>query len=129
MSADRLFGIHIEAVKLRGERARILAQNMANADTPGFRARDVAFEDILSKQAFRAAPLQTTHTGHIPSAGDTVPGGALQYRVPQQPSLDGNSVDLQTERAEFIRNALMYQTSLQFLNGRIKGLMTAIRGE
>jgi flagellar basal-body rod protein FlgB len=129
MNVDSIFGIHVQAVRVRGERAEILAQNMANADTPGYKARDIQFQDMISKAAAVGEGLRTTHSGHIASTGKVANTGSLQYRLPQQASMDGNTVDMQTERAEFMRNALMYQTSLQFLNGRIKGLMTAIRGD
>ena len=129
MNVDSIFGVHVQAVRVRGERAEILAQNMANADTPGFKARDVNFQELIAKESFNGASLQTTHSRHIASVDNVGSGTRLQYRIPQQASLDGNTVDMQTERAEFMRNAIMYQTSLQFLNGRINGLMTAIRGE
>ena len=129
MNSDKLFGIHVNAVRVRAERASILARNMANADTPGYKARDIEFRELLSSTNIGSTTLRTTQSKHInPEQG---PGGRsnLKYRVPQQASADGNTVDMQNERAEFMRNALMYQTSMQFLNGRIKGLMTAIRGE
>lgn len=129
MNTDKLFGIHMQALRVRAERAGILARNMANADTPGYKARDIRFADLIAREATAGTHLRTTHAGHLPAGGDSKFRGELAYRVPQQPSVDGNTVDMQTERAEFMRNALMYQTSLQFLNGRIKGLMTAIRGE
>lgn len=129
MNVDSIFGVHVQAVRVRGERAEILAQNMANADTPGFKARDVNFQEIISRESVAGSSLRTTHSRHIATAASVGNGAPLQYRVPQQASLDGNTVDMQTERAAFMRNAIMYQTSLQFLNGRINGLMTAIRGE
>ena len=129
MNAQEIFGIHLEAVRVRGQRAQVLARNMANADTPGYKARDFDFQQLLTSQSADGSRLRRTHTGHLTANGDTAVDADLGYRIPQQPSLDGNTVDMQVERAEFMRNALMYQTSLQFLNGRIKGLMTAIRGE
>jgi flagellar basal-body rod protein FlgB len=129
MNTDSIFGIHIQAVRVRGERAEILARNMANADTPGYKARDMNFQDLISKESSSSASVRTTHPAHMAFGSGSTGGHNLQYRSPQQASMDGNTVDMQTERAEFMRNALMYQTSLQFLNGRINGLMTAIRGE
>ncbi len=129
MNTDNIFGIHVAAVKARGERAEILARNMANADTPGYKARDIDFNELLASKRSAYSNLRTTQTGHIKLDGHSATVSELKYRVPLQDSVDGNSVDMQTERAEFMRNALMYQTSLQFLNGRISGLMTAIRGE
>ena len=129
MNVDSIFGIHLQAIRVRGERAEILAQNMANADTPGYKARDIEFQDIISKQSFAGSRLRTTQTAHIASTISVANDACLKYRIPQQASLDGNTVDMQIERAEFMRNALLYQVSLQFLNGRINGLMTAIKGE
>ncbi len=129
MNVDSIFGIHLQAVRVRGQRAEILARNMANADTPGYKARDIKFQDIISKESFGNTGLRTTDARHISTKGNMATDTSLQYRIPQQGSLDGNTVDLQTERAEFMRNALMYQASLRFLNGRINGLMTAIKGE
>ncbi len=129
MNTDKIFGIHLNAVQLRGERAQILAQNMANADTPGYQARDVKFQDMLKQQGSMDLRISTTRSSHLGKATGAIARSDVKYRQPLQASLDGNTVDMQTERAEFMRNALMYQTSLQFLNGRIKGLMTAIRGE
>lgn len=129
MNADKIFGIHIQAVRVRGERAQILAQNMANADTPGYQARDVNFQELIRQEGANSMRLSTTRSSHIGPGNSAVAGSELKYRRPQQASVDGNTVDLQTERAEFMRNALAYQTSMQFLSGRIKGLMTAIRGE
>ena len=73
--------------------------------------------------------LQTTNTSHISGAGTSVSTQQLKYRIPLQDSVDGNTVDMHLERSQFTQNALMYQTSLRFLNGRIQGLLTAIRGE
>jgi len=129
MNTDSIMGVHVQAVRIRAERAKILAQNMANADTPGYHARDINFQDLIAKESAGAISLRTTNSAHIAASDTSASGARLQYRVPSQASVDGNTVDMQTERAEFMRNALMYQTSLQFLNGRINGLMTAIRGE
>ena len=129
MATDNIFGIHLQALRVRGQRAEILAQNMANADTPGFKARDVEFKKIIAQESGFGSHLRTTDSRHMSDRSVDQNGGQLKYRTPLQPSLDGNTVDIQTERAEFMRNALMYQTSLRFVNGRINGLMTAIRGE
>ena len=130
---DNLFGIHATALKLRANRAELLASNIANADTPDYKARDINFRDALAQAAAktgdRTTDLVTTNSRHINSAGGSSMGTELLYRNPLQPSLDGNTVDLQTERSAFIENSMMYQASLRFLNGKINGLLTAIRGE
>ena len=82
-----------------------------------------------SNNNFMADKLRVTNSKHVASSGDLNMGSEIMYRNPNQPSLDGNTVDLQTERSAFMENSMMYQASLRFLNGKISGLMTAIRGE
>jgi flagellar basal-body rod protein FlgB len=126
---DNLFGIHATALKLRANRAELLASNIANADTPNFKARDIDFKRALKLAANNSGEMVTTNARHINSAGKSKNGAEIMYRIPSQPSLDGNTVDLQTERSAFLENSIMYQASLRFLNGKISGLKTAIRGE
>ncbi len=126
---DNLFGIHATALKLRANRAELLAANIANADTPNYKARDIDFKHVLKQAGSNTSEMKTTNDRHLTSAGMSKMGANIMYRIPDQPSLDGNTVDLQTERAAFMENSMMYQASLRFLNGKISGLMTAIRGE
>ncbi len=117
MADNSLFGIHGAALEVRGQRMGILASNIANSSTPGFKAKDIDFQ-----KALRSAG----------SDGDSIDGalkGATMYRVPLQPSLDGNTVDLSTEQTAFAENAVQYQTTLAFLNGRINQITRALRGE
>jgi flagellar basal-body rod protein FlgB len=133
---DKAFGIHQQGILIRSKRAEILAGNLANADTPNFKARDIDFKMALSQsmQKNDATRLTLTNPQHmsgkhsVSSAGNGM-GMDLLYRSPLQPSIDGNTVDAQTEKAQFATNALQYQASLQFLSGSIKSLTTAIRGE
>ncbi len=131
LSLDAALGIHPLALRLRAQRAEVLAANLANADTPGYLARDFDFHQVLAARqgaAGGAVALRVTHPAHLaaaPAAGRP----ALQYRVPDQPALDGNTVDGQREKAAFTENALGYLASLNFLNGRIRGLIGALRGE
>ena len=126
---DNLFGIHATALKLRANRAELLAANIANADTPNFKARDIDFKHALKMAGSKSGEMVTTNARHITTAGTSKMGAEIMYRTPTPPSLDGNTVDLQSERSAFLENSMMYQASLRFLNGRISGLMTAIRGE
>ena len=131
ISFERAFSIHDDALLLRGRRSSILASNIANTDTPGYKARDIDFAAMLrsasTKQADRVV-LTGTHRDHIaPQARGMQP--ALMYRNPLHPSLDGNSVDAHVEQSKFAENALMYQTSFTFLNGKVQGLMKALKGE
>ncbi len=126
---DKIFGIHAQALQFRAIRAQILAANLANTDTPGFKARDISFNKILSQSLNNRSELRTTHPTHFSGTTVSKNGPRLQYRTPSQPSIDGNTVDVHRERSEFTQNAMMYQNSLRFVSGRISGLMSAIRGE
>lgn len=133
---DKFFGISQQALKIHSRRSEVLAGNMANADTPGYKARDIDFKAALQqvKGEMNAGTLRTTNAKHITSAG-TAPGrlddvlGEMKYRTPSQPSLDGNTVDSLKEKSAFMENALLYQTNLQFLSGKIKHLKAALKGE
>ena len=127
---DSAFGIHEIALNLRAERAEVLASNLANADTPHFKARDIDFSKALEQASSkRQSGLVQTHEKHFNSQiGTEIPG--LSYRIPLQPDTgDGNTVEAQIEQTKFAENAMQYQASLTFLSGRIKGLMSALRGE
>lgn len=133
---DRHFGIHAPALQFRSDRGRVLASNLANADTPGYQARDVDFASVLGahRAAGRDAPLApavslaATHPRHIHVGTDHTASGPLLYRNPYQPSLDGNTVEAEVEQANFAENAVQYQASLMFLSGKIRGLRSAITG-
>ncbi len=131
ISFERAFSIHDDALLLRGQRSSILASNIANADTPNYKARDVDFGAMLrsaSQQQADKVVLASTHRDHIaPSSGVGQP--ALMYRNPLHPSLDGNSVDAHVEQAKFAENAMRFQTSFTFLNSKVNGLMKALKGE
>ncbi len=126
-SWNRILGVHEQALNLYARRARLLAENLANADTPHYKARDIDFRQALAA-AGGGGPLKTSHARHLqPDAARA--GGEPLYRVPLQPSLDGNTVETQFEKSEFMENALRYQATLRFLNGTFRGLKTALRGE
>jgi flagellar basal-body rod protein FlgB len=126
-------GIHEQALNVRVNRAEVLANNLANADTPGFKARDLDFKAMLGNEmsgnsGAKSLAMDTTDGQHLSHANQQGPD-ALLYRTPSQPSVDGNTVDTQQEMAEFMKNTLQYQSSFQFLNGKFKSLTSAIRGE
>lgn len=138
MNLDAYLGVHADALKLRSQRTEVLARNLANADTPGYQARDFDFKAALAQATGSVdAPvaLQTTHTNQIATpidaSGETDPNlaGALKYRVPLAPALDGNTVDVQMEQANFAENSVRFQATLTFLNARFRSLMTAITGQ
>jgi flagellar basal-body rod protein FlgB len=137
---------HSKALVLRAERQRVLASNIANADTPGYIARDFNFKETLGQmtqtrdselsKAGRGLTLSsstTTHPRHLdlPAASNsTLSGtGALAYAAQSQPSVDGNSVDLDRERANFVDNSVRYESTLRFINGQSKTLLSAIQGQ
>lgn len=123
---DTAFGIHAQALVLRSARAEVLAMNLANADTPHYQARDLDFADAL---AGAEAGLERTSPKHLSGAHAYLRGALLKYRNPEQASLDQNTVDPQVEHSAFLQNAVQYEASVRFLQGRIASLMVAIRGE
>ncbi len=130
LSIDSALGPLPDALVLRGRRSDLIASNLANADTPNFKAKDVDFHALMDQAQGGHLAMQTTSAKHIAMTDDNGFGGMpLQYRVPNQPSLDGNTVDGQVEQAAFAENSVNFQATLTFLSGRIRGLMTAIKGE
>ena len=127
-SIDSYFGVHDQALVYRSKRAEVLASNLANADTPGYKARDFDFKSILNQISGSPEQLQQTHSKHI--GLDTTPATiSLAYRIPSSSSLDGNTVDTQGEQARYAQNAVDYQTSVRFLTGKVSSYLSALRGE
>jgi flagellar basal-body rod protein FlgB len=111
-------GLHADALHLRAERTRILASNIANENTPGFQAQDIDFASSMAR-------LETEANGELPLDGDSSP----LYRVPYHPTADGNTVEIGVEQAAFSQNATDFQTSLTFVNMKLRGLAKAINGQ
>lgn len=114
--AESLFGIHAAALELRSQRLGLIASNIANAGTPGYKARDIDF----------AAALRARVQG---LNQDQAMAGAMRYRVPVMPSMDGNTVEMPTEQTAFAENAVGYQATLSFIRGRVESLTRALKGE
>lgn len=132
ISFDSALGIHEKALGFRAQRAEVLANNLANADTPGFKARDLDFASVLAAQSEKNRgpfSLATTDTGHIAAEGLNAGNVGLNYRVPTQPSVDQNTVDEQIEQSNYAENAVQFQASFTLLNSKFKGLVAALRGE
>ena len=151
ISLDAYLGVHAQALALQAQRTEVLATNLANSDTPNYKARDVDFRAALAAaagapgaagaglsgatgSATTAAtagvlPLATTDARHLATDGSATGPVALKYRVPLAPSLDGNTVDVQLEQAAFAENSVRYQATLTFLSDRFKALMTALTGQ
>lgn len=132
LSFDRALGLHEKALAFRADRAAVLANNMANADTPNYKARDLDFASVLEAQQSggnQSVSVARTHSGHLQAESLIDQAAGLRYRTPQQPSIDGNTVETQAEQARYTQNAIDFQASFTFLNGKFKGLMTALRGD
>jgi flagellar basal-body rod protein FlgB len=129
LDINRVFAPHERVLTAASQRLELLAENVANADTPNYKARDIDFRNVL-QQADRASTvtLATTSQGHIQGAGGPGSRAEALYRVPDQPSLDGNTVDAQKESAAVAETSTRYQASLTFLDQRIRGLRAAITG-
>lgn len=126
---DKAFGITPTALMLRSQRSAVLAANIANAETPGYLARDYDFAATLQRAMHGDSEgLAATDAGHISAATDGEIGSTL-YRLPTKTKSNGNTVEEEIEQAAFSENAVQYQTSLQFLNGTIRSLRLAIKGE
>ncbi|SEI77848.1 flagellar basal-body rod protein FlgB [Allopseudospirillum japonicum] len=127
---DNALGIHPQAVQVRSQRAEILANNIANADTPGFKARDLDFQGMLKGEYDKRQRMELarTNASHIPAAVETH-DSALKFRIPNQPAVDGNTVEADIEQGKFAQNSLQYQSSFTFLNSKFKGLSRALKSE
>ena len=115
---ERLFGIHGAALTLRSERMGVIASNIANAATPGFKARDIDFNAALDARLSRARGMTTSNTG-----------AGMVWRSPTMPSMDGNTVELNREQVAFAENAVAYSATLSFVQGRVGTITRALKGE
>ena len=124
---NNALGVHPDAMLLRAKRTEILANNLANSDTPGFKSRDINFQAMLAQETQTGLAMSGTNSAHI--SGSASRNSDLLFRNPSQPSIDGNTVDTQIEQTLFTRNAMDYNSSFEFLSSRFKGLKSAIRGD
>src|SRR5690349_7130303 len=134
LSLDQYVSVHATALDVRARRGELIANNLANADTPGYQARDIDFRQAMARAAgdktAGGVSLSTTQAGHIGgnASASAATNPDLKYRTPLAPALDGNTVDAQIEQAAFAENAVRYQATLTFLNAKFRGLLTAILG-
>jgi flagellar basal-body rod protein FlgB len=138
LNLNAYLGIQPQALELQSRRTEVLADNLANVDTPNYKARDIDFQSALAAATGAAGgrsaaggtlPLETTDPRDIGAAGSASgPSPELKYRVPLAPSLDGNTVDAQLEQAAFAENSVRYQATLTFISTSLRNLMTAITG-
>jgi flagellar basal-body rod protein FlgB len=126
-SIDKALAFDSKMLSVRGYRQQILASNIANADTPNYKAMDIDFSQMLT-QAMGSISMSRTDGGHLDTkGGNPVAGLKPMYRTAVQPSIDGNTVDSDVEQAQFSENALQYMSTLQFMNGKIQSTLLALR--
>jgi len=123
---DSALGIHERALGVRSQRMEVIARNIANADTPNYKAQDIDFKATL--QDAKTEYLAATHEKHYGAVQDA-PDNGMRYRTPFNSSFDGNTVEMSVEQAQYGKAATDYQATLQFLQNRISGLRKAMRGE
>lgn len=131
ISFDKALGIHETALAVRTKRAEVLANNLVNTDTPNFKARDIDFQSVLKNQMTNSVSkpqMLATNSRHIAPSPAMSFSPELMYRVPLQPSLDGNTVEEQVELGKFAKNTMDTAASFHFLNSKFSGLKTAIKG-
>jgi len=129
---DKELNFHHQALSLRAARQELLSSNVANADTPNFKAKDIDFASVLHEKLslttnLNKVNLNTTSPTHINSAAQGVFGDNILYRVPLQPSADGNTVDMDMERTRFADNAIKYDASITFINNEFRNLTSAMQ--
>jgi len=127
---NNYLGINESALYMQARRAEVLASNLANVDTPGYKARDIDFRQVMAAASGEdtGEQLRLTNASHLDPASDTA-GYDLQYRQPYQASLDGNTVEHQVEMAAYSDNAMRYMASLRFINNQLSLLRSAIKGQ
>ena len=131
ITLEKAFGLHESALRLRTERASVISSNLANADTPNYQARDINFKEALASKVSSnsGGRMVATREGHFDASRQARPEHEFYYRIPTQPSIDGNTVEENTEHTEFMKNSMEFQAAFTLLNGKIKGLKKAIKGE
>jgi len=129
ISFGTAFAGHDKFLQFRSDRSAVLANNIANADTPNFKARDITFSSAMSKVQSDSLKMRATNSKHFEISSSSInEDDGLFYRVASQPSLDGNTVDLQREQAEFAQNSLQFDTSFMFLDRKISSMKKALNG-
>lgn len=136
---DDYLSVHANSLHLRSRRTKLLATNIANAETPGYKARDLAFAEVLrdagginttaaTRMRSGGLSMNTSNSRHLKGTGTSI-NPEIMYREPANAALDGNTVDKDQEQARFAENTIRYQASLEFINSRVNGLIRALKGE
>lgn len=132
---ESIFGVHERALHIRRERQDLLANNLANSDTPNFKAQDIDWRKAMQEanDSFAsgrfALEMRNTDHRHIEGYGEFTTNQFLKFRMPTQPSLDGNTVESHIEKAKFMENSMQYQATLEFLNSKVNSIRGALKGE
>ena len=126
MNLDNVFGIYEQSLRLRNQRTEILASNIANADTPGYKAKDIDFRSVLKQQTVQPSRLQATNPKHFQNAEIGKSTAYVQFSNSGQPTLDGNTVDVQQEQLKFASNSARFEATMRFLNGKITSIEKAL---
>ena len=126
---DKVLGFHSQALKLRGKRSELIANNLANVDTPNYKAQDLDFKSAIKQFSGKSITMTGDKSGHFSVQNDPFGSMAIRFRDVAERSIDGNTVDKEVETVAFAKNAIDYQTSLTYLNGSISALRKAIKGE
>ena len=124
---DKAVDVHARALDVRSRRMEVLARNIANADTPHYKAQDIDFRSVLSN--VKQEPMLATQKGHVDNAAPPTDAGGMRYRIPFNVAFDGNTVELNIEQAQYGKAAADYQATLQFLEQRVSSIRKALKGE
>ncbi len=129
MTMDKLFGVAENALKLTEDRASLITTNLVNSSTPRFKAKDIDFYDVLKKMGGSDTGLDSTNSHHLTGMNGNISQSEIKYRIPMQTSMDGNTVDPEIERKNFMQNSIRYQVSLTFIQNKTDELIKAIKGD
>jgi flagellar basal-body rod protein FlgB len=125
---NQALGVHEQALQVKSRRLEVLAQNIANADTPNYKARDIDFKAVMKETLFQDNAMQATSQGHF-AQGQGLDADGMRYRTPFNTAFDGNTVEMSVEQAQYGKAAADYQATLNFLENRISGMRKALKGE
>lgn len=125
---NQALGVHEQALQVKSRRLEVLAQNIANADTPHYKARDIDFKAVMSAAQQQDTAMTATNAGHF-GAGEGMGHDGMRYRTPFNTSFDGNTVEMSVEQAQYGKAAAEYQATLQFLENRVSSVRKALRGD
>ncbi|PUE18823.1 MULTISPECIES: flagellar basal body rod protein FlgB [unclassified Limnohabitans] len=125
---NQALGVHEQALNVKSQRLEVLAQNIANADTPNYKSRDIDFKAVMKETQLQGAAMQVTNKGHFAVGQELNPDG-MRYRIPFNTSFDGNTVEMSVEQANYGKAAADYQATLNFLENRVSGIRKALRGD